>query len=243
MTIWLAIFLIIIIASFILAYLSMRDFSEIPSIKKFGIFLIQNPHALTKTVLDHIYSEIKKENQVLSLERLFKGEKSALVIFGPHDILSNYSNILNLLELEDYTNIDTGKVVIWEMGVKDKRLNITSENIFEGLPKLNSDEQIWWQLVLQPQQEGFTSFVHRIFLGKNSTGKKFRCQLRVVIYSGAAKKKAALNNLNLGNIVKIPRPQTSEQLFKNYVSRSINIADNFLMDLNSDEVLKLLGQI
>jgi hypothetical protein len=98
------IFLIIIAISGYFAYLSMKDFYELPE-RGYGLFLIRNPNALTIESLE----KLRKELRIISFERLFKDEKSALVLYTPKEIVVSLSDF-KPLELEDYVKVDKTKL-------------------------------------------------------------------------------------------------------------------------------------
>ncbi len=250
MTIWLALFIVIIIASFILAYLSMKDYQETPAKHSgFGIFLIQNPLNFNNSLLKSLYQSSQKSNSVITLERLFKGSKSALIITGPKEILEKYSEILNLLELEDFTNVSEDYILAWEDGLKDVADRpITIPNIFQNVPELEVEEQFWWQVTLQTsltKKHSIADFLAWLILAKKSPDLTFKCQIRAVLYSPNPDRRSELGQLEkIGEpqLVKIPRPITSAQILSNYKLRSIAPADPYLSDLTVDEVLQLLGK-
>lgn len=220
MILWLVLFLLIIAISLTLAYQSMKDFSETPGNlnTQYSLFLIRNPAALTVELLKTFWDQLSKEARVISLERLFKGKKSALVIFGPKNLLVNQGANLNLLELEDYTNVEEQKVTAWEVRVR------VIENLFNFLPDLNPDEQFWWQVVLQPK------------------GKEFKSQVRAAILSGSSDRRkslaASLENLGEGKAIKMPRPLTSTQILESYRKRQLQQSTPFI--LKSEDALKLV---
>lgn len=155
MLLWLALFLIIIAISFLLAYQSMRDFAEKPSAlgKDYSLFLVRNPQNLSTKLLEELHAATLKTGHIITLERLFKGTKSAVVIFGPKSILDNYPD-LNLLELEDYTNVSEYEVIAWEVGTKDAAMfHFDRIAVFNQIPKLEETEQFWWQLTMRGSKE------------------------------------------------------------------------------------------
>ncbi len=227
MIIWLAIFLIVIFVSFILAFFSMRDYQEVPDKKKAqSVFLIQNPTALTLEVINLLHHEVGEG--ILSLERLFKGSKSALVLFGPKPVLEKFGS-LNLLELEDYTRVPVEKVTAWEVGTKEDGLE-GFINPFTDVPALSSDEQFWWQITMQPKRPA----------------QKFQTQIRAVFLSGDEKhKQEVLPKLqNLGNptLTKVPKPLTSAQILEAYKLRSLPGMMQKALETTANEILVLLGR-
>lgn len=160
MILWFILFLIIVIISFILAYQSMRDFQEKPFTVKGvenSLFLIRHPQNFTIDMLTAIHGLVLTEKHIISIERLVKGTRSALVIFGPKQLLQSLTLQLHLLELEEYAKMDRTKITAWEMGVKDPFFFHTQPlpEVFTNLPTLQEDEQFWLQMVLQPTKEGW----------------------------------------------------------------------------------------
>ena len=120
MILWIVLFVLVVSISYVLAAKSMRDFTHIPdSQKEYGLYLIRNPSALNKHFLDSLIDYLVKSGAYISFERLFKGNKSTLVIFGPKILLAKYDDILNILELEDYTDVEIEHITAWEAGVKN----------------------------------------------------------------------------------------------------------------------------
>lgn len=123
----------------------MKDFTEIPQKSKleYSLFLIRKSSNLTVSLLQSIHDDLIKEGLIVSLERLFKGSESALCIFGPKKILANYSDKLDLMELEDYsTSFHTENTTVWE--IDSQKI----ENPFSGLPQLGPNEQFCWQVLV-----------------------------------------------------------------------------------------------
>lgn len=132
MVIWLILFFIVLSVSLFLAYRSIKDFQILPPYSvNTGLFLIKNTKGLTEEVLKGLFAGMVREGSTISIERVFKGSESALLVFGRKSLLMPYSSILDLLELEDYINIK-GQMVFFE----------------ETMPPLRPNEQFWWQMVL-----------------------------------------------------------------------------------------------
>ena len=154
MILWLLLFGLVLAISFVLAAKSMRDFQEISPADN-GLYLIRSPGGLSYEVLNALQQSLKP-GQLLSLERLFKGDKSALVIFGPKDLLK--VSVLDLLELEDYTFV-TEQVSAWEIrgGTGNWR------GIFTNL-KLLESEHFWWQVIFS---KGFKVQIRAVLVSAN----------------------------------------------------------------------------
>ena len=234
MILWLVLFALVIVISFILAFQSMRDYQESPKHSKveYGLYLIRNTSGLTTYILGLIHDQIVKKGLLFSLERLFKGSKSALVIYGPKNILTDFSEKLNLLELEDYTSIDKEQMMAWEVGVRKPKLAekeiLNIDNFFKNFPLLSDTEQFWWQLVLQakPKKEG------GLFTG----------QIRAVVYcedfDRRKKLSDVLQNLPPKHFMKVPKPFTSGQILEFYQTRILDKSETN-PTLTPEEILKL----
>lgn len=206
---WIALFLIIIGISFVLAFQSMKDYSEAPEQLKveYGLFLIRRIENFNSSVLESIRKLISEQGLIISFERLFKGSQAALVIFGPKGVLEQFKASLDLLELEDYTEgLDTKGMVIWEVGTRhtsDLDLETTS-SIFEALPLLREEDQFFWQVVIGSTQ----------------------IQIRAALYCQDPLRRktlaSSLQNLKFGKLIKVPRPYGTAQMLTFYKERMLS---------------------
>lgn len=234
MILWIALFLLVISISFVLAVQSMRDFTHIPDFEKeYGLFLIRNTSALNKHLLDVFIDYLAKSGAYISFERLFKGNKSTLVIFGPKTLLAKYDDILNLLELEDYTKVELENISAWEVGVKNNGQRVPegemdppsgetgNEKLFSHMPMLLENEEFWWQVIfsgsLKPQILGVVV--------TNDTARKH------VLSEG-------LYNLAPDLIFKLPKSFSSEQLLDIYKKRGF-VKENKNPKLIPEKILEL----
>lgn len=166
MILWLLLFGLVLALSFVLAVSSMRDFQDTsPKESEYGLFLIRKSQNLNKALLNFFQDSLKLGG-IVSFERLFKGSKSALVVFGPKELIGAYPS-LDLLELEDYTDVDLEQISAWEIGMQN------GGQIFKSLPKLAEGEQFWWQIILS----GY-----------------FQVQIRAVIVSADASRRKELSD-------------------------------------------------
>lgn len=106
----------------------MKDFYELPERSSYGVFLIRDPKSLNLQSLIKLQTE--NQRLILSFERLFKGSKSALVLYAPRDIITKFSNF-KPLELLDYSKN------------KGKSVNDSKSG------------EVWRQFVIQPGKDGF----------------------------------------------------------------------------------------
>lgn len=129
----------------------MKDFAEKPThiTSDYSLFLIRNPAGLNAYVLNNLHELGLKKGYIFTVERLFKGAKSALVIFAPKSVLERFTQ-LDLLELEDYTDKNKEQVLAWEVGVKDYlAFHLFPPAVSKDFPQLEESEQFWWQLTFQ----------------------------------------------------------------------------------------------
>lgn len=235
MILWVALFLLVVLISFILAYRSMRDFQLTPTKIgiEYGLYLIRNPPGLTGDILDQLGGSLD-DGLIFSLERLFKGQRAALVIFGPKELLKNTSDRLNLLELEDYTQVDENEISGWEVGLKDGRGLFSDESgkVFENMPHLLENEQFWWQINLKAH------------LAKGGGQKQFLAQIRCILSSADHHrlKKLADQLAHLGSpvLTKIPKPFTSQKILQFYQKRTLTLEKHNLT-LTSGEILQAVA--
>ena len=226
MILWIILFLLVVGISFLLALRSMRDYQEIPQTKttEYGLFRIRQIENFDENILNSLREHINAESLILSIERLFKGKQTALVVFGPKKVLGNFADRLNLLELEDYAaDLNHEDTSTWEIGMKNSK-NISSENlnnIFKNMPELAGEDQFFWQVVL----------------GKNQT------QIRAAFFNKDSQRREVLipllQDLGAGELVKIPRPFSKEQMMGFYQLRSV-ANDSGMPVLTSSEITQLI---
>lgn len=128
MIIWIILFFLVVGLSFYLSIRSMKDFQDLPE-GQYGLYLIQD--------LIHL-NDLLTQRRLISLEKLFKGNKQALVIYVPRDLALSLSQ-LKLLEIEDPSDkISSDSVLAFET----RGANLSLD--------LKTDEQLYFQLVISP---------------------------------------------------------------------------------------------
>lgn len=184
----------------------------------YAIFLIRRPEALTSGLLDKIHNQTLAGRSIVSFERLVKGSREALVVFGPAVILRPLINTLDLLELEEYSKRvdldDKGyHISAWEVGAKAE-INPSSpiSNLKYFIPVLTDSEEFWWQLILKPA-------------GNNFSDARFYTTIRVVLRAdntGRAQELKEHLSKTGGQVGLTPLPQTytSSQTIKFYQERA-----------------------
>lgn len=260
MIIWLALFLIIIIISFVLAYNSMKDFEEIPHHATQSIFLIRNIAALNYGLFNNLHQELLKNQSVISVERIFKGSKAAYILVGPKN-LETLLPELNLLELEDYAEESAG-MIVWDLIGKDKiKFHLNTEeqlaNFSESLPTLTDAEQLWLQLIIKPEKGNIWQKLGDKKLLKDQTADPaikeyalekedkvlFTADIRLALKAEEPRLKElvdSLTNLSGGNLVKLPRPLSTTEMFNLYKKRGFFKDGKDGMYLTGDEIVSLL---
>lgn len=219
MIIWGIIFTAIILVSFILALRSMHDYHEIPvhSQVVYSLYLIKNEAGLTEDLLARLNSIINQKRLIISFERLCKGSKKALVVYGPVAILKEFVKELDLIELEDYSLEDqkNGSVLSWEISSKEfKKANTEFLGFTDASKDLSPNEEIWWQLIIQPQCE------------KRGLQPMFKALIRVAMHSDSDQKNQDIKKeidkiIKSSDLISLPQAYSSEQIFQFYTERSL----------------------
>lgn len=213
MFIWILLFILSVVISYFLAYRSMKNYRERPQHFRTDstLYLIQNPINLTESLLSQLLQSAKNNNSILSFERLFRGKRQALIVFGPSSLLADYKESLSLLELNDYTEKFTSKlegVQVWEMIGKDLK---SSASTHAQLPIANNlelleDEQFWWQIATQP---GSGDYIIRAVLLLQNDQKASSLHTHLL---------SQLSNLSL---ISYPRSHQKQQMVDFYKDRSL----------------------
>lgn len=231
MLIWFILFFIILAISLVLAVQSMADYETRPKHFNtlYSLFLISKENNLSNELIDKLHQDIQEKGYILSLERLFKGGKRALVIYGPSVLIKPLGEKLGLLELEDYSQKinEVGKgILVWEVGRKQVgQENLVTDNLFPVMPEMSDKEEFWWQLVLQPV--------------KGSGEAKFQAIVRALIKAEDPKRASWLQNelLAIGKtrgLAMLPQAYSAAQMVKLYQERSLPIGgDSFPMNIVS----------
>lgn len=236
MILWLLLFILVIVISFLLAIQSMKDYQEIPQLTghEYELFLIRKPQAFNTQLLSSLHEDLLKSGLIFSFERLIKGQRSALVVFGPKKILEKYNPVLDLLELEDYTFSDPNQIAIWEVGMRNPRqVNLEGvKNYFKKFPLLSEHEQFWWQLLVAAKKD------------KAPTAKKsFQGQIRAVVLTNNTERRKlltqTLQDLIPQSLIKLPKAYSNQQLLDFYQKRSLIKGEKNTF-LGLDETLYLL---
>lgn len=246
MLIWVALFLVVFLISLVLAFKSLSDYRENPLLAAvpYSVYLIQKPENLKAEVLKDLHTTTSQNKLLVSFERLSRGERKALVVFGPPSIMHSFSTDLGLLELEDYSQKLGENFLAWEVGKKRAESKI-GEDVLSDLPKLDETDQFWWQLVLSPK-------------GKSNNDLNFTVAIRAVLQDGSGKRLQDLKEIfgKIGEkqgLAVLPQSYSSAQIAKFYQQRSMPKAmvgvlasksDNkheSTLTLSALEILKLLG--
>lgn len=239
MIVWIILFLLVILISFILALRSMRHYRERPVNLgvNFGLYLIQNPVGLTGELINSLALEIGPKGAVLSFERLFKGQRRALLVYGPANLLSTQSTQLGLLELEEYTNKPGPYSLAFEVGERvNSKFNPQGFHLMTEGFELADNEQIWWQVVTKPQT--------------NSSEVVFNSIIRVVIQAGEESRLSQIQarlllNIAEANLTRLPRTQSSTKTLEYYSDRAVynQFSKGEYLPLSSDDLFGLIRSL
>ncbi|MDO8570123.1 MAG: hypothetical protein Q7R97_00875 [Candidatus Daviesbacteria bacterium] len=230
MLIWIILFFAVLIASFILALKSMGDYQDQPLGLglKYSLFLIKNPTALNTSLLEEIYHESLKNNAIITLEKLFNGDKNALVIFAPKRLTDKLNTTLDLLELEDYSLKEVSNFHALEIGSKNLSPKILEQDFHFKLSELQEGEQLWWQIVLKPK-----------VINRQCKNKEvyFQTVIRVILLTADKAKEQELDEIlstkgkDLGLIV-LPQAYSGIELLKFYQQRILPL--NYIKELGEE---------
>lgn len=209
-------FILVVLISFFLALYSMRNFEMKPDSKvEYGTFLFRNLSNINPNSFAPLLEDLAKDNLLISFERLFKGREGVLIVYGPKNILANYRDQFNLLELEDYTNFDISQVSVFEVDVRDVK------GFRENLPNLLADEQLWIQIILKNK-----AVRTRVVLTSESEGR-----LKELTEQFQEKYKSILP--------KVPKPYSKAQIFEFYKNRSFITESGKDVNLKIEDILNL----
>lgn len=259
MFIWFVLFFLILVVSVFVALRSIRGVDQNGGQR--AIYLIRKPLDLTKFVLDDLIGRCIQQKQIIVFERLFKGEKTALVCVGPAHLFEHLTGELGLLELEDYSQSDNLKVLAWECQIV--RSELKELFLAKGLT-LADNEELWLQVVLRSHMEGvwdkvfqfakliqgtpsdlFTLVKSRKELGLQKEFRLLKATLRIVIRAEDETRAQELKDKILdasseAGVVKLPQQFSSSTLLNFYKQRlPSQTKGDFLV--NSAEIKLLIG--
>lgn len=245
---WIVLFVLIVLISAFLAWRSMKGYQELPEESlTHGLFLIKNLEALTGESIARLHSFALNNNLILSLEKLFKGKDSAIVIFGPANLSENFQE-LGLVELEDYLlTAKDSKTPVFE----EKKVNLNDSFPWTIQPKNNSkkdltiktgflksedlevNQRFFWQIVLSPIRgtpTNFQSTVRAIVvdpspISRVEFAKKIDNQIQN--FTGLSKKTTEV--------------QSSAGIFESFRQRTLIPKEISPFVLSGEELMNLLG--
>lgn len=250
--IWIGLLIVLIAASLILAFYSMRSYQEIPvALGSYSLFLVRNSPALNTQLLDKMHQLAAQAKVSFSLERLFKGEETALVIFGPASLVRQLPE-LDPLELEDYLQSgsslppslpgtrppkvsvnDSFTLTIAPRNNPKKSLLVRSD--FLKMLSFEPEQHFFWQIVASPLPKRSKSDPHSLF----------QVTIRAMIVDRDAVKKIGLakridQEIRRGTgLSPQPRKQTSQSYFSSFAQRTIIPKEVAEFSLNSAEIVSL----
>lgn len=249
MILWIVLFLGIITASFYLALRSMRSYQEKPEhfSYPYALYLIQNPRHLTADTLQKLYQALLPKRALISFERLSKGSRQALVVFGPVPIMEPFIGDLGLLELEDYTaQTNPQQVQALEFGSAQKSGEFQTDQVLTHLAEeLQSNEEVWLQMTLQPLTPGLEVMAQKVIRSMSSETyhiaatrlqkmsksekpasnvEKWSASIRAMVVSPEPQRKESLaqklaHSLHNMGLIRLPQKFTSAEMLKQYRQR------------------------
>jgi hypothetical protein len=235
---WLLIIVVIIIISFLLALRSMRNYQEIPPARfSYGLYLICNSDQLQNGVLNKLYAFGLESNAQISIEKLFKGGESAIVIYAPHNI-GQFVPELELLEIEDYLEREAksgnkkasvDEVIVWSLQPKSEVELEIPPDFLKDFP-LEQNQQLFWQLVLASYRKEHHFQVNiRVMVADHDTHQRIELAKNVDQY--------------LEKTVNLHKKETNQSislLFDRYQKRALTPSEIEGFILSSQKVKELL---
>ncbi len=254
MIIWIILFSSVVITSFYLALRSMRSYQEKPEhfSYPYALYLIQEKRNLTEDCLNQLYQALLPKRALISFERLAKGSRNALVVYGPVPLLQPFIGDLGLLELEDYTaQTNPQDLQALEFGSSHTSGKFQTEQALQYLVnELQAEDETWLQLVLQPLHQGLEIAVHQVIRTMASETYQiaaarqkrmttdeqqalkhhpaiWSASIRGMVVSQEYKRRqdfatAFAANLQDLGLVKLPQKYTSVELLKQYRLRNMS---------------------
>lgn len=249
--IWVVLFILIVIISFYLAWRSMRGYQEAPdelsdANTSFAPFYVSDSKTFNLNSLAKLHAFSESSGYILSLERLFKGKDSALIIYGPETMPETFPE-LKLVELEDYlqnptdskTSVFNEKKVSlnqsysWTIEPKNnpKKSLIIKPGFLKSL-ELENEQRFFWQSVIAPiKGTNIFQTTIRAMVVDNNPVKKIelakKMDLEIENYTGLAKKNS---------------PSSNAQVFDSFVKRAITPKEVASFMVSAEETFKLLGE-
>jgi hypothetical protein len=235
---WLILATILSFVALHLAKRSLKDFQDTPHQHlKYSLYLIRSPSRLTSDFLHEFSIKAKGEEVIFSLERLFKGKNTVLIIYAPKDLIEQF-DYLNLQELEDYTQkVDINNCLAWEIEPKQKMkgsksLLKTPPTFLKNLP-LRDEDQFYFQMVCQLIHQKKERALFQVTLRglaiaddpiiRTNIAKKVETQMERETKSGRRESS-----------------KSSSQLYHDYKSRSIRPREVSQFILTGEDVIALL---
>ncbi len=217
---WIFFIVVIVIASAILAIRSMRDYDETPEDpSQYELFLIRDLSNFNPDLISRFQALLLSLDTFFSIERLYRGKESVIVLYGPKVLKKNFPE-LKLLELEDYILdpkehtpvhpkvISPNDAYTWIVRKK------TGKKVFKsGFLKvpLEDHQLFFWQLVCSPL--------------KNTN--QFQITARAMVSDSEPQSKVELvkkyesSLRNLGGFVTASTGQTKLSVFDSYKKRTL----------------------
>lgn len=250
--IWVILLIILLGASLILAFYSMRSYQEIPAaLSSYSLFLVRNKQAFNTQMLDKIHQLTAPDQASFSLERLFKGNESVLVIFGPVNLIRQLPE-LDPLELEDYLQTDSNSPSSME-GLRPTKISVNDSFTLTIVPKGSSKKSLLAKsdflkmLNLEPEQYFFWQIVASPLVKRSQKDPRslFQVTIRAMVVDKNAAKKIDLakkidQEINRAtSLTSQKRSQTSQSYFLSFTKRAIIPKEVAEFSLHSEELVSL----
>lgn len=237
--IWIIFIIIIVIASAILAIRSMKDYDETPDDpSSYELFLIRDLKDFNEEIISRFHSFLLSLDTFFSIERLYKGKESVIVLYGPKAMKKSFPE-LKLLELEDYlkdpkdNNPAPSKVIssndAYSWVVKKPASKKVSKSDFLKMELLDN-QFFFWQIICSPLKNSnqFQVTIRAMVSDKDAPS---RIEL-VKKYEASLKNHAGFITSNSG--------QTASSIFDSFKKRTLIPKEISPFIVGSQDILHLL---
>lgn len=225
---WIAIFLIAIVISSLLAYRSMKNLQDIPAPGlPYGLFLIRNKAVFNKETLEKLYVWSLNLKATFSLEKLFRGSQSAFVVFAPLGIVE-FLPELQLLQLENYLP-KVSDSFVWQISPKLSPKKLVVGEAFLKKVNLSEQQQFFWQVVCFPQKKGWLQVTIRAMVVDQEQMKRIELA------------KAIDKHISDSTGLIKQRGEINSNLYDNFEKRAVTKKEVEPFLLSVQEVLTSLG--
>jgi hypothetical protein len=226
--------------SFFLAWKSMEDFQESPAKDlSYQLYLLRDLTPFNAQFFQKLHNYLLKEKTFLSVEKLYKGKESVIVVYAPESFIKSFPEF-NLLLLEDYLALTKA-----EQQNDRNKISIDKAFTFDIKPtsQISIKEENLGNVVLKENQRSFFQIVCAPIKG---AGNLFQVTVRFMVSDQTPQKRLELAKLMMLQVKKIlglesnNKRKPSKALFRAYGKRMLVPKEVKSFVLSGEMILKLI---